>query len=113
MGVATVLNRVWAMTPCAQESPRGLLNFAWPDVQTLLQVAIPALTLTESANTFVRMAVFGMGTETSPTSFICCICCMAPTVDSAKAMLPDVPSIMSRIDLDCWKANSPMVVMVA
>ena len=52
-------------------------------------------------------------TLTRPTSFVRPFAAGFPTVDSAKAIVLDVPSITAAIDLLCWKAKRPVVGTLA
>jgi hypothetical protein len=55
------------------------------------------------------MAVAASGTFTSPISFCPASALSLPTVDSAKAIVFEVPSTMALIALHCWLANIPVV----
>jgi hypothetical protein len=62
---------------------------------------------------FAWSAVAGIATLTRPISFCRAVWPGTPTVDSAKAIVFDVPSIIRAIDLDCWNANNPAVGFAA
>src|SRR5947209_15899326 len=103
-----VLNMVMHIAPCCHESPRWMSTAeAEPACQVAEQARIAAWTALGLLPALAWSAPAGSVTLTRPISFCLAVWEGTPTVDSAKAIVFDVPSITRAIDLDCWNANRP------
>src|SRR4051812_41145743 len=105
-----VLNMVVHMAPCTQLSPRcRSIEVLAPAFQAAVQAAIPESTPAGLSKASCCKAMAGRLTFARPMSFWWGFWVVEPTVDSAKAIELDVPSVMAPIDLLCCQAKNPVV----